>query len=158
MVDSEMQDIENDWLSKEKEREGYKNGRTSAEIAHHKEETTQGWDSGAIYNAKEHAEEHRELHGEGQLFEGSKEDEKAFNANIILTFFLYFKNIYADTWWEQKPSILPFIVSSLNITFGLAIWTIIFRKIPPKWYSILFLVGVIVLDFVLYFKTYMGGM
>lgn len=141
-----MRDNPNDWLAQEKRREGYRDGKTSAEIEHEKEESFKGWNSGAVYNAQEHREEHSKIHGNVRISKetGTKKEREAFFLNFLLIFIFGFAhNILIDILGEL--AFIPFVFLFLSINPGIFIWLGIFKKFPSVWYSRLCLLIAIIL-------------
>ena len=148
---SYMKDDNNDWLSQEKAREGYKRGKTSAEIDHQIEENSSDWKAGAIFNAKEHYDAHPKLHEEEQPFEHksenfntfsnrtnkskvSSEDFQYFLINFASVFILAFINSTLNLF-VGRYSMIPVIFLFLTINPGIFIWLGLFKRFPPALYS-----------------------
>jgi len=146
-----MKDNDNDWLSQEKAREGYRHGKTSAENDHHREENSSDWNAGAIFNAKEHYDAHPKLHEEEQHFEYKSEnfntfltrtnkskvpseDFQYFLINFASVFILAFINSTFNSF-VGRYSMIPVIFLFLTINPGIFIWLGLFKRFPPALYS-----------------------
>lgn len=146
-----MKDNDNDWLSQEKTREGYRHGKTSAEIDHHREENSSDWNAGAIFNAKEHYDDHPKLHREEQYNEFNSDSYNSFvnksnktkiNPNDIHYFISNFVIVFVlgliSATLEEfvgPHSIVPVIFLFLTINPGIFIWLGLFKRFPPALYS-----------------------
>ena len=141
-----MRDNPNDWLAQEKRREGYRGGKTSAEIEHEKEESSKGWNSGAVYNAQEHREEHSKIHKDTkfEFDDGTKKEREAFFLNFFLVFMFGFTHSFLIDIMGER-AFIPFVFLFLSVNPGIFIWFGIFKKFPSVWYSRLCLLITIVL-------------
>ena len=120
-----FEDRQNDWLSQEMRREGYKNNNSMLVEDHEKHEQSRDWDAGAISNAKQHEEKHQKYNkiennrkeiSERQNLVLKEKVKEVFKYVILLYIYAVLKGIFLpDVTYLQSNSGISIILSIIPV-------------------------------------------